>query len=276
LEIIVTDDCSTDETYKIVSAVEDNRLQVFKHESNLGRVRNYNYGLYELAKGSWVLNLDGDDYLLDPYYITDCISLINKYEKISFVQSDITSYENKAGKRSSKHAMITGKDYLLNKLKVWTFNHMTTLYNREMAVKSDYYTNDILSTDAASILRLCKNSNVIVKNGLAGYWRPHGENISLKSSYINKFNNYTKLLHSINQYYEDSSEISKKELEKWTKKMQIQLYLPILISTFLKREFSIFKEAYRKFKKQSGKIIFNHNTYVYIVQRLVFVITKRF
>ena len=61
-EIIVVDDCSTDNSYEITKkiATKDQRIMVLKNEINKGRAGTVNVGL-EIAKGEYVTFLDADD-----------------------------------------------------------------------------------------------------------------------------------------------------------------------------------------------------------------------
>ena len=71
LEIIVSDNCSTDGTKALVSGIEDSRLRYFRHELNIGANNNFNF-CFEQAKGSYVLLLHDDD-MIDPDFVTSCI-----------------------------------------------------------------------------------------------------------------------------------------------------------------------------------------------------------
>jgi teichuronic acid biosynthesis glycosyltransferase TuaG len=64
-EILILDDCSTDNTYDIITklAEKDNRIKVFKSEKNMGVARIRNKGL-SMAKGKWIALLDSDDIWL--------------------------------------------------------------------------------------------------------------------------------------------------------------------------------------------------------------------
>ena len=61
-EIIFVDDCSTDDTIRIVTALQetDNRIHIFQNVSNQGAAVSRNKALRE-AKGRWVAFLDSDD-----------------------------------------------------------------------------------------------------------------------------------------------------------------------------------------------------------------------
>lgn len=60
LEIIVIDDCSTDDTPLVLKAINDDRLRVLTNETNVGLTASLNEGLL-YAKGSYIARLDADD-----------------------------------------------------------------------------------------------------------------------------------------------------------------------------------------------------------------------
>ncbi len=61
-ELLVVDNCSTDNTVDIVESYGDPRIRVFRNPANLGAVRNFNRAL-ELASGDYVKLLPQDDLL---------------------------------------------------------------------------------------------------------------------------------------------------------------------------------------------------------------------
>ena len=60
LELIIVDDCSTDNTDEIVSKIKDDRIKYLKNEKNSGAAISRNYAIRE-AKGKWIAFLDSDD-----------------------------------------------------------------------------------------------------------------------------------------------------------------------------------------------------------------------
>ena len=62
LEVIVIDDCSTDDLHDVLSAYEDeSRLRVYRNDTGLGVAKSRNRGV-SLAQAEYVAFLDADDY----------------------------------------------------------------------------------------------------------------------------------------------------------------------------------------------------------------------
>ena len=71
LEIIVSDNCSTDDTEKVVTSYKDPRLEYIRQKVNLGSNGNYN-ALLHAARGSYFLLLHDDD-LIDGDFLSTCM-----------------------------------------------------------------------------------------------------------------------------------------------------------------------------------------------------------
>ena len=59
-ELIIVDDCSTDDTDSVVASIKDERIRYLKNEKNSGAAVSRNRALRE-AKGKWIAFLDSDD-----------------------------------------------------------------------------------------------------------------------------------------------------------------------------------------------------------------------
>ena len=66
-ELLVIDDCSTDETIEVVRGIKDSRIRVVQNERNLGLADNLNRGL-ALINSEYVARMDGDD-IADPHWL---------------------------------------------------------------------------------------------------------------------------------------------------------------------------------------------------------------
>ena len=59
-ELIIVEDCSTDNTCKIIRMFDDERIRLLKNDNNMGAALSRNRALRE-AKGRWIAFLDADD-----------------------------------------------------------------------------------------------------------------------------------------------------------------------------------------------------------------------
>lgn len=59
-ELLIVDDCSTDNTDEVVAAFSDNRIKYYKNRNNIGAALTRNKALRE-ANGEWIAFLDSDD-----------------------------------------------------------------------------------------------------------------------------------------------------------------------------------------------------------------------
>jgi len=110
-ELLIVDNCSTDETSAIVEKIEDARLKYIRNEENIGSIRNFNKCIKE-AQGEYFLLLPHDDLLLpgclmefvskfdDPKvgfaYSAICVvdeHGVTKYSKVNHVESLLLSSE---------------------------------------------------------------------------------------------------------------------------------------------------------------------------------------
>src|SRR5262249_30439746 len=84
-ELVVSDDCSTDSTWKIVQEYAGPQVRVFRNEANLGEVPNRNKAL-ELARGKYLMFLDGDDYLY-PHGLGHMVKMMEQFPRAAFASA---------------------------------------------------------------------------------------------------------------------------------------------------------------------------------------------
>jgi succinoglycan biosynthesis protein ExoO len=76
VEVIVVDDCSTDDTWQVICENTDPRVKYIRLESNKGPSVARNTAI-ALATGKWLAILDGDDIFL-PNRLARCLATANK------------------------------------------------------------------------------------------------------------------------------------------------------------------------------------------------------
>lgn len=192
LEIVIGDDNSTDRTPELLAQFSsDPRVHIVRNETNLGRVANYHNMLYRHARGEWVLNLDGDDYLSDPEAISTLVSAVPEAPDSVIVFGTVQRLDDHQGveadppRRAASappeviHGSVLARDY-------WKtdrgLKHAGALYHRKTALETGFYELDIISSDIDSLLRLALRGSVVIVDAPVAIWRIHGGNESAHTS----------------------------------------------------------------------------------------------
>ena len=126
-EMIIVDDCSTDNTDAVVGSFADPRIRYLKNEKNSGAAVSRNRALRE-AKGKWIAFLDSDD-LWEPEKLEKQISFMER----NGYHFSYTNYREIDDDGVSLGTMWTGPKKI-GKLKMYSFNYMgclTVMYDRE-------------------------------------------------------------------------------------------------------------------------------------------------
>jgi len=88
MEIIITDDCSSDQTFAVASAIDDRRIRVFRHSHNQGPSITANDSINK-AQGNYICLLASDDIFL-PGKIRKQLSILENNPKVGATFSLLT------------------------------------------------------------------------------------------------------------------------------------------------------------------------------------------
>ena len=85
-ELIIVDDCSTDNSVNVIKSFQDDRIKLFINKQNLGLAKTLELGI-KRATGDWIIFLESDD-LITPDYIAKKIQVILNNKNINLVFND--------------------------------------------------------------------------------------------------------------------------------------------------------------------------------------------
>ena len=167
-ELIIWDDCSEDNTYKIAKNYQDKRIKIFKNTKHLGlgfsRVNAQSY-----LSGKYISILDSDD-IFHKDKLKKQISLLEKNDNLSLVTSWYT-FIDENGKEILKNNLIQSKNKIINKLiEENIFAHSSIIYRKDHAKKVNWYSKSLkYAQDYDLTLKLIKfglfdiSNNYLVK-----------------------------------------------------------------------------------------------------------------
>lgn len=186
LEIVAVDDASSDGTWPALQRYRGvpHVRELVRHERNLGAPRTYADGT-ALARGRYLVPVDGDDYASDPRAVAKCFALMESSADIGFVHS---GYElvDAAGRRlgvrlvNRRTSVATSRDTFRRLLLGNTVHHSGTMIRREHFAEAGGYNTALLnSVDWELWLRIsAKHGVAYVAEPLYAY-RLHPGNLHL-------------------------------------------------------------------------------------------------
>jgi glycosyltransferase involved in cell wall biosynthesis len=131
VEVIVSDNCSSDQTPELVRSIADPRLRYFRHETNIGPNNNFNYCLHQ-AKGEYFL-LFHDDDMIDEDFVETCISSLKPGETVGAIITGVRlvdEHDHVMGRYRNRASAQSPADFILGWFKNITVLYLcNTLYN---------------------------------------------------------------------------------------------------------------------------------------------------
>ena len=165
-ELIIVDDCSSDDTDIVVGKIKDPRIKYIKNQRNSGAAVSRNRAL-RMANGRWVAFLDSDD-LWKPEKLEKQIGFMTK-KKCYFSYTD---YEEIDADGNKTNVFVTGPKVIT---KTGMFNYcwpgcLTVMYNAEkvgLIQIADIKKNN----DYAMWLKVCKKADCYLLDETLGQYR---------------------------------------------------------------------------------------------------------
>ncbi|WP_201353779.1 glycosyltransferase family 2 protein [Hydrogenimonas urashimensis] len=107
-EIIIGEDCSTDNTRQIVLDYQKkypDKIKLILHEKNVGMEANADT-VFKACKGKYIAPLEGDDYWIDPHKLQIQVDMMRQYPEchISFHPAEVRYGFERKGKVIAQHA----------------------------------------------------------------------------------------------------------------------------------------------------------------------------
>lgn len=188
-ELIISDDCSTDDTIIIIMGINDNRVKLFKNIKNLGHVKNFE-NVLKKATGDFIFFSDQDD-VWPPNKISTVMSIFNlkTNSNVLLIHHELLYVDDSLNpifkpKRNLKFGLQSGKKFILNQfyspqifgcgcafrkdLKKWLlpFPNITYAHDHWLAMCAPMVGNVFLSEDKLVLYRQHEN-NLTPKNKLS-------------------------------------------------------------------------------------------------------------
>lgn len=140
MELIVVDDCSVDETPKILKelSVKNRQVIFFSNSVNIGTVESANRGIKK-AKGKYIARLDDDDYWCDPQKLEKQVGFLEKNPEYGLVGGGMIKV-NESGKEIARLIFPESDEDIRKVILVSNvFVHSTVVFRKDIFEKIGGY-----------------------------------------------------------------------------------------------------------------------------------------
>ena len=172
-ELLIVDDCSTDNTDEVVASFKDTRIKYFKNEKNSGAALTRNRAMRE-AQGEWIAFLDSDD-LWAPNKLEKQLGFMNDNGYV-FSYHDFVKIDEES---KPLNVYVTGPN-VVTKQGMYNYGYpgcLTFMYSAKamglIQIKDIKKNNDY-----AILLKLCKKADCYLLNENLAQYRIRKKSIS--------------------------------------------------------------------------------------------------
>lgn len=172
-ELLIVDDCSTDNTDEVVASFKDTRIKYFKNEKNSGAALTRNRAMRE-AQGEWIAFLDSDD-LWAPNKLEKQLRFMNDNGYV-FSYHDFVKIDEES---KPLNVYVTGPN-VVTKQGMYNYGYpgcLTFMYSAKamglIQIKDIKKNNDY-----AILLKLCKKADCYLLNENLAQYRIRKKSIS--------------------------------------------------------------------------------------------------
>ena len=198
-ELIIVNDCSKDNTKKVIKSFDDSRIVYLENDRNIGRPQSRNKGL-EKAKGNFIATMDGDDIAV-PERLEIQLNYLTNNPNIDLVASNIIYFTKNKVAGISDLKMYEQKKFKF----LYTFGlpHPTWMAQAKFFENLNYDPKMVVAQDQDLLLRAhysCKFT--LLKEPLVFFRIPEKINIKYKlNQTYHLLLARTRYIHYYNLFY---------------------------------------------------------------------------
>ena len=199
LELIVVDDCSTDDTWNIISRIAevDSRLKIIKLDDNSGSAKYPREVAVNMASADWICWVDADDII--PFDYLEKLLLRQQNTDADIVCSQMIAFQNNINNvrytlpdislNNNGDDILPGRVAVMKTIGSWSLNANGLLVRKSLWSGTSLFLNrDVnwMDADDVSTREMILSANKVAFSDAVYYYRIHSEAITKKLS-VKKF-----------------------------------------------------------------------------------------
>lgn len=199
LELIVVDDCSTDDTWNIISRIAevDSRLKIIKLDDNSGSAKYPREVAVNMASADWICWVDADDII--PFDYLEKLLLRQQNTDADIVCSQMIAFQNNINNvrytlpeislNNNGDDILPGRSAVMKTIGSWSLNANGFLVRKSLWSGTSLFLNrdaNWMDADDVSTREMILSANKVAFSDAVYYYRIHSEAITKKLS-VKKF-----------------------------------------------------------------------------------------
>lgn len=177
-ELIIVDNCSTDNTIEVLEkyVLKDSRVKIHVNKTNIGMYRNYNQALL-LANGDYIKFLNADD-TFHPNLLEEFMKAFQSNPSVSLVTSHRKLFGNSNDVlKSNFKGLVKAEDALIEAIRGgnWIGEPTTVMFKKENLTLGFFDTSLLMFADYDMWLRQIQVGDVYVVDKVLSYFREHSD-----------------------------------------------------------------------------------------------------
>lgn len=219
-EIVISNDCSTDNTYEIINKYKEKYSYLFKDVSpskNLGSINNFYYTLSECT-GKYIAFCEGDDYWIDENKLQMQVDVLEANPEVTICYCRVQTFEGQVDKhtipldKSITEGFVNLKDFTTEEFKNghWTFHTSSFFIRKEILIDFANKDNEKFGTFPygdmpVQLFALCKGKGFFIDKIMSKYRLFSGGYNSFVLAHPEKrINDEKKLIQALTKFDEFS------------------------------------------------------------------------
>lgn len=250
LEIIISDNCSTDNTADLVAEFSDPRIQYHQQSANIGAINNYNYCLNR-SNGEYFLMLHSDD-TIDSDHIESCINALGDRKEVGVICTGVRIIDQhgvKIGQRFNQADSRTFADFILswyeNRVAIYMCN--TVYHTEKLKAVGGFASPKNLYPDTLALVYLLAEMGCACVHEIKAGFRMHGGNAGTATKVADWCDDSLYLLNEICKVAPERKEILREKGMRYFCRQNYGIAASMLP---LSRLFPAYLQVARKFDYQ--------------------------
>ena len=205
-EIVVGEDCSTDDTRKILLEYKErypDKIRLILREKNVGHIENL-LQTYKSCKGKYVATLDGDDYWISSHKLQKQVDFLECNNDYSIVFHPVIHLDEMDGKLSRLTWPIDPKDvYTIEDLVKECFLHTAAVvYRNGLVANFPEWIHKTKMDDWTLHILHAQHGRIKCLNDVMAVYRIHGGGVWSRLEKPSKYLENVKFYKYVNSYFD--------------------------------------------------------------------------